>query len=72
MSWMGRSVCISLRSLPLRYALKERTVSQYLVGASKLGIHIVEVAGTQGKPFSKAIEWLEQNRFEVVVSKFGT
>ena len=42
----------------------------YLVGASKLGIHIVEVAGTQGKPFSKAIEWLEQNRFEVVVSKF--
>ena len=42
----------------------------YLVGASKLGIHIVEVAGTKGQPFSKAIEWLEQNRFEVVVSKF--
>lgn len=68
----GSSRTTFLKMCPVRVTGVDKNGREFVSRESQLATKLVTISETAGKPFSAALEWLEQNKIEVVIGHYTT
>ncbi len=68
----GSSRTTFIKLCPARVTGTDKNGKEFVKKESQLATQLVTMSGTQGKPFSAALAWLESNKIQVSISHYTT
>lgn len=61
-----------IKLCPARVTGLDKNGKEFVKKESQLATQLVSISGTKGQPFSAALAWAEQNKFEVSINHYTT